>query len=219
VQDLVMRQTLRLMQPIMPYITEELWQNLGFANSESALLQDSLLPGSDNLRQSIEARIGSLDAQARVRIEQVKELITRIRALKSEYNVASRRDIPFFMLAEGEALALVREHHHTILNLAQVESLEMVDVRPEGMPAGVTELGTAYLDLAHSIDVGAERQRLGKELAKLEKGIQAGTAKLNNEKFLSSAPEAVVNGAREQLAATRARHDEIEKLLQSLPNS
>ena len=86
------------------------------------------------------------------------------------------------------------------------------------MPAGVTALGTVFLDLAHSIDIAAERQRLEKELAKLEKGILAGESKLNNEKFLNSAPENVVQGARDQLAATKGRYDEIKNLLISLPS-
>jgi valyl-tRNA synthetase len=218
VQDLVLRQVLLMLHPITPFITEELWQNLGFQGGEGAFLQSTTIPLASDLEAAISARTGGLDAGARTEIDAVKELITRIRALKSEYNVASRKDVPFFILSEGSTASTVQSHLETILNLAQIQSLESTSERPEGMPAGVTELGTAFLDLAQSIDVGAERQRLQKELAKLEKGIKAGEAKLKNEKFLSSAPEAVVNGAREQLATTQARHEEIVKLLGSLPN-
>jgi valyl-tRNA synthetase len=218
VQDLAMRQVLLLLHPIVPFITEELWQNLGFAPAGS-LLQESPLPPAADLQAAIERSAGALDAAARSEIDAVKELITRIRALKAEYNVASRRDVPFFVMGAEGVLQVIEAHKETILNLAQVKSLGTVSERPDGMPAGVTELGTVFLDLAHSIDVAAERQRLEKELAKLEKGIRAGEAKLNNEKFVKSAPEAVVAGAREQLAATRARHEEIEKLLGSLPSA
>ncbi|MEX0325910.1 MAG: valine--tRNA ligase [Puniceicoccaceae bacterium] len=218
VQDLVMRQFLQLLHPVTPFITEELWQNLGFAGDAGSFLQAVQLPLAAELRSALEQHLGQLDDQAQAEIEAVKELITRIRALKSEYNVASRRDVPFYLLAEGDGREIVESHLQTILNLAQIESLEAVSERPEGMPAGVTALGTAFLDLAQAIDVTAERQRLEKELAKLEKGIKVGEAKLGNEKFLSSAPEAVVQGARDQLAVTKSRHEEIEMLLNSLPN-
>jgi valyl-tRNA synthetase len=216
VQDLVLRQVLLLLQPIVPFIAEELWQNLGFAQPDS-LLQDNRLPTATELREAVEARAGGLDAAARAEIEAVKELISRIRALKAEYNVASRRDVPFFFLSEGVESQVIDNHKETILNLAQVESLERTPGRPEGMPAGVTQLGTVFLDLAHSINVAAERQRLEKELAKLRKGIQAGEAKLGNEKFVHNAPQQVVQVARQQLEATCARFEEIQKLLQSLP--
>ncbi len=219
VQDLVLRQLLLLLHPITPFIAEELWQHLGCASAPEALLQDARVPSAQRLRAAIEQRLGTLDEAARAEVEAVKELVTRLRALKAEYNVASRRDVPFFILAEGAALATLTAHRDTILNLAQIESLQPVTARPEGMPAGVAALGTAFLDLAHAIDVAAERQRLEKERAKLEKGIQAGEAKLANPQFLSQAPEAVVAGAREQLAATRARHAEIERLLKCLPTA
>jgi len=219
VQDLVLRQVLMLMEPIIPFITEELWQNLGFNKEGESFLQDSKLLKAEELRNLVEQTTGSIDEAARDEIESVKELISRIRAMKSEYNVASRRDIPFLMLAEEGSRAVVQSHVETILNLAQIKSLELVEARPDGMPAGVTGLGTAFLDLAQSIDVGAERSRLEKELAKLEKGIRAGEGKLKNEKFLTSAPEAVVNGAREQLATTKAKFEEIQNLLQSLPSA
>ena len=216
VQDLVMRQVLLLLHPIIPFITEELWQNLGYAPDPETLLHQIRLVPADQLRSLIEERTSSLECGAHFEIEALKECITRIRALKAEYNVASRRDIPFLVMPDGPSADILTRHHETILTLAQVASLEHTDIRPEGMPAGVTQLGTLFLDLAHSIDVTAERERLEKELAKLEKGIQAGETKLNNPKFIQSAPEAVVRGAREQLQATQARHEEIQQLLKSL---
>lgn len=215
IQDLVLRQVLLLLQPITPFIAEELWQKFGYGQTDSDLLQHSQIKTAAALKALIEEKVGPLNKDAFAEIELVKELITRIRAMKAEYNVASRRDIPFFI--QSEKLEVVNSHMETILNLAQIQSLDPVDEHPEGMPAGVTHLGTAFLDLVHSIDVAAERQRLDKELAKLEKGIKAGQAKMSNEKFLSSAPPAVVEGAREQLAKTQARFDEIQKLLMSLP--
>lgn len=216
VQDLVMRQLLMLIQPITPFIAEELWSHLGYASGSTGFLQENRLPEASALRDAIEQRTGPLRAASKEAVEALKELITRIRALKAEYTVANKRDVPFLMLPEGKGRELVQSHGETIINLSQIGSLRMVETPPEGMPAGVTGAGTVFLDLAQAIDVTAERERLQKELAKLEKGLRAGEAKLKNPKFVDNAPENVVQGARDQLATTQARFSEIERLLKSL---
>jgi len=217
VQDYILRQFLLLAQPLIPFIAEELWSHLGYAESGEALLQDTRIPEADALGSEMAATIGTLEETAFGEMEALKEVVTRIRALKAETNVASRRDIPFFILPVDGVEHVVTAHRPTVLSLAQIDSLDLVDTAPEGMPAGVTQWGTVYIDLAGTIDVSAERERLGKELQKLEKGIRAGEGKLNNSKFVDNAPAAVVEGARQQLAETRARHEAIEKLLISLP--
>lgn len=215
VQDAVMRQFLLLLEPIAPFITEELWSSLGFG--EDCLIGEEIIPSGQKLREAIETTVGQLESSASAEVNGVKELVTRIRAMKAEYGVASRRDVPTLFLGDPSALEFLNRHRSTILSLSQAASIESVEERPQGMPAAVAGLGTVFLDLAAAIDVQAERERLGKELAKLEKGIKAGQAKLNNPRFVESAPEAVVNGAREQLASTQSKYDEIQRLLKSLP--
>jgi len=83
------------------------------------------------------------------------------------------------------------------------------------MPATVTPLATLYLDLSSSLDLAAESARLTKDLAKLEQQVSIGEKKLGNEKFVKSAPEKVVAGARKQLAEARAKRDETKRLLES----
>ncbi|MGB0344171.1 MAG: hypothetical protein ACPGGJ_02160, partial [Coraliomargarita sp.] len=84
------------------------------------------------------------------------------------------------------------------------------------LPAAVTPLGPVYLDLGSSIDVEAEKSRLGKELAKLDKLVAAGEGKLKNPKFVDGAPAQVVEGARRQLAETAQKRDETRRILESL---
>src|SRR5690606_30876551 len=86
----------------------------------------------------------------------------------------------------------------------------------DGLPAVVTPLGTLYLDLASSVDVAAERTRMGKELQQLDKQIASTEARLGNEKFVSQAPPEVVEGARRQLDKLRGKKEEIERLLAAL---
>ena len=80
----------------------------------------------------------------------------------------------------------------------------------------VTPLGSLYLDLSSSIDIGAEKARLTKELEKLNKLVAVGEGKLRNPKFVDSAPEKVVEGARKQLAETTEKRDETQRILESL---
>jgi valyl-tRNA synthetase len=86
----------------------------------------------------------------------------------------------------------------------------------EGAPAVVTPLGTLYLDLASTVDAGAERARLGKELETVSKHIAGTEARLSNQAFVSKAPPAVLAGAQKQLADLQAKRSEIERLLKSL---
>ena len=77
-------------------------------------------------------------------------------------------------------------------------------------------MGTVYLDLSSAIDIEAEKERLSKELEKLGKAVRAGEGKLNNASFVEKAPTAVVDGARKQLAETKAKREEVSRLLESL---
>lgn len=216
VQDLVLRQLLQLLQPLTPFIAEELWQKLGYSGDTGKLLQESRLLSAEDLRQLWQAQVAPLDSGAQAEVGAVKELIIGMRGQKADYRVAQSRDVTFKLLADPQSAAVVNRHLATILSLAGAAALTALDERPEGLPGIVTPLGTVFIDLAGSIDVEAERARLQKELEKLQKGIAAGESKLANEKFVNSAPPAVVEGARSQLAATRARHDEITQLLAAL---
>ena len=86
----------------------------------------------------------------------------------------------------------------------------------DGAPAIVTPLGTVYLDLASTVDAGAEKARLSKELEQLTKHIAGTEARLGNEAFVSKAPPAVIEGAKKQLADQKAKRAELERLLKSL---
>ena len=88
--------------------------------------------------------------------------------------------------------------------------------RVDGAPAVVSPLGTVYLDLASTVDAGAEKLRLTKELDQMVKHVAGTEARLSNEAFVSKAPAAVLEGARKQLAEQQAKRVELERLLKSL---
>ncbi len=215
VSDLVIRHSLLLLHPVMPHITEELWQSMGYA-SEGAFIQDGGLLKATELRDRFESKGVTIDSASAKRIEQVKELITQARATKADYNVASKRDVTLFVTpTDPSCAAVIEENLDTIKKLAGAATIELRD-SVENLPGSVSSLGTVYLDLTSAIDVAAEKERLSKELDKLDKAIQAGEGKLKNPKFVDKAPEHVVEGARKQLAETQAKRDEIARLLGSL---
>ena len=215
VSDLAIRQALLLLHPVMPHITEELWHAMGFGADGEFLQQTQLLKADELAAFLAEAGI-DVDAVSAQRVEQVKELITKARAVKAEYNVGSRRDVTLFVTpADADCRKVVQDNLDTIRKLAGAAVIELRD-SVENAPGSVGALGTVYLDLASAIDVVAEKERLGKELEKLDKAILTGNAKLTSEAFVSKAPPAVVEGARKQLADTQAKRDEIARLLASL---
>ena len=211
IQDLVLRQVLQLAHPVMPHITEELWSGLGYAGA-ARFIHESPIPDANALLPGI-----SIDRGATERVAQLQGLISEARALKAKYHWASKRDVSVFYGAEGVAAAVIADNAGLIRSLAGLGNLESLgDKSPEGLPAAVTPLGTLYLDLSSSIDVAAEKARLEKELARLDKLVALGENKLKNPKFVESAPEQVVAGARKQLAETCAQRDETRQILNSL---
>jgi len=94
--------------------------------------------------------------------------------------------------------------------------LKRVSAAPSGMPALVTSFGSVYLDLSSGVDIAAEKNRLSKELASLEKVIYSIENKLGNSAFADKAPAQVVEGARRQLAENLAKIKETEEALKAL---
>ncbi len=212
VQDYVIRELLLILHPFVPFVTEELWHRMGYGEGES-FLQDA--------RMSLDGAFGNggtlrYDPAAVEEIAQVRETVTAVRSMKADYNLAARRDMAVLYETDASRQGILERNRDKIMAMIGAESLDRVDTQPSGAPAKLTPLGTLYLDLAHSVNIGAERERLAKELVKLEKAVRAGEAKLKNEKFLSNAPAHIVEGARDQLEASHAKKDEIERLIASL---
>jgi len=214
IQDLVLRQTLLLLHPFIPFITEELWSQLGYG-PEGTFIEDARL---ENASQIVVASGGyglRLDPAAIAAVERLKGWVAAVRALKAEHQLASRRDVRFLVTARDAEWAILEANLAKVARMvgaAEVLRLERVD----GAPAAVTPLGTVYLDLASSVDAGAERARLERELEQLSRHIAATEARLANTAFVSKAPPAVLEGARRQLAEQQAKRAELERLRQAL---
>jgi valyl-tRNA synthetase len=214
IQDLVIRQLLLMLEPLTPHITEELWSELGYGKN-GGLLQHNQIETSEQLELLLASHAITLDKKAAGQVDLLEDLISKTRALKAEYNLGSKRDISLYYKAGQTAAALIENNMDSLLKQIGAEKLEATPENKD-LPASVSELATVYLDLSSSVDPEAEKERLGKELQKLEKAILAGESKLKNEKFINNAPANIVEGAKAQLAESVAKKEELEKLLARL---
>jgi valyl-tRNA synthetase len=212
-QDLVLRQTLLLLHPIMPFITEELWSQLGYAAPGQRFIEEARIESASGLAGLLESRGARPDPAKAASVERLKAFVSQARALKAEHGVASHRDVTFRLKAEQDAWDEIRENQQKIIRMTGASQLLPL-TNTEGVSAVVTSYGTLAIELL--VDAGAEKLRLRKELEALSKHVAATQARLANRAFVDKAPPAVIDGARKQLADQLAKREELERLLTSL---
>jgi len=186
-----LEQSLLLLHPPMPFLTETLWQELGFGEKGALALQH--LPDYPP---------GLADPAADAEIDWLITLVSEVRALRSEMNVPAGAQVDLLVSGAGsETRRRLEAQHEVICRLARLSRLEAVDEGP-GKGAALFVIGeaTAAIPLAGVIDLAAERARLEKEVGKLDKEASKLERKLENADFLAKAPEEVVEENRERLA-------------------
>jgi len=200
---------LRLLHPIIPFVTEELWQKLPWP--EGAPRPESLISAPWPARDP-----ALLDPAAESRMEAVQELITQVRSLRKEYGVPEGAEVEVSLMGASEAFrgALAAEDP-SIRRLARVSALALSAEAPSGAGAhGVLRNGTElFMPLAGVIDLERERARLSAEIERLGAQLQGVRAKLGNTNFVQRAPEEVVAREREKEASFQ---DQVRKLQEKL---
>lgn len=204
----------QLLHPFMPFLTEELWaQKAGdgaprpVPAGEAALVCLTRWPQLGALvNEAAEAEIGF-----------VVDLISDIRSIRSETNVPGGAQVPLVLVKPSAATkAAVEAWAPMIERLARLSVIQFADVAP-GQSAQIIVRGEiAALPLAGIIDLGAERTRLEKELAKLDQDIATVDRKLGNADFMARAPEEIVEENRERKASAEARKLKIGEALERL---
>src|ERR1035437_1055202 len=162
IQDLVLRQTLLLLHPFIPFITEELWQLLGYG-TPGTFIENAHLENASQLATASNMRGLVLDHAQVAAVANLKAWVSQARALKADPNLASRRDVKFFVTTGDREWALLAANLAKLTRMAGAAEIVRQD-KVDGAPAVVTPLGTLYLDLASTVDAGAEKNRLTKEL-------------------------------------------------------
>ncbi|ELJ8581171.1 valine--tRNA ligase [Vibrio cholerae] len=192
----VLEKTLRLAHPVLPYITETIWQSVkplvDGVEGDTIMLQ--ALPQYDAANFNQEA----LDD-----IEWVKAFITSIRNLRAEYDINPGKPLEVMLKAANEQdAARIEANKPVLVSLAKLESIRVLE-DGEATPACATALvgkSELMIPMAGLIDKDAELDRLAKEIAKTQGEIARIEGKLGNEGFVAKAPEAVITKEREKLA-------------------
>ncbi|EKO3627875.1 valine--tRNA ligase [Vibrio metschnikovii] len=191
----VLEKTLRLAHPVIPYITETIWQSIkplvDGVEGETIMLQALPQYNPENFNQ-----------QALDDIEWVKAFITSIRNLRAEYDINPGKPLSVMLkVANEEDAARVEANKPVLISLAKLESVRVIESN-EVTPACATALvgkSELMIPMAGLIDKQAELERLAKEIAKTEGEIKRIEGKLSNQGFVAKAPEAVVAVERDKL--------------------
>ncbi len=211
--DTVLRHYLALLAPIMPHITEELWESLGFASRHGGTpLMTTELPCPDALLSGLD---DSAVSKARATASALYDAANRARNLKAEYNLATNRKVRFIL---KPALPVDADLATRLALLAGSQSVtcDAAFDAPKGTPTAITPLGELFLPLEGLVDVEAERNRAAKELEKISKEIAKSQVKLSNPAFVDRAPVAVVDQERSRLNDWLTRKTQLESMLAAL---
>ncbi len=200
----VLEQLLCLLHPVIPFITEDIWQRL-----REPLRLDEI---SISVRAFPQAD-GATDTAAVADIEWLQAVITAIRSTRTELNLAPGKPMPLLVHAEQTAQQRVQQFMPWLQRLARVGTIEWlqraeVDQECASAQAGGMQM---FIPLAGLIDVEAELARLDKQLQKTAREQQALQAKLSNDKFVSNAPAAVVAKERDKLAEKTAALEQLRE--------
>ncbi len=187
---------MKLLHPVMPFITEEIWHLLGDRpDDESISLQDYPELNINMIDSSIEDNFGLIQA-----------VVEEIRRLRAGSNIPPGQKIPVVIsCANPETAGLFESLSNVIKNLASCKSVEINPdgPKPEGSLSSVVREIDIYLILGDVIDLDKEKERLKAEIERLERNIRTTESKLSNEKFVANAPENIVAYEREKLESFR----------------
>ncbi|CAN1529872.1 ValS Valyl-tRNA synthetase [Caulobacteraceae bacterium] len=204
----VLDQCLLLLHPVMPFLTEELWEK----TAEEGPAREGFLISA----RWPELPADWIDAGAEAEIGWLVDLVTEIRSIRAEMNVPPGARIPLTLSgASAETLDRLARHNDLILTLARLGSAQAGEAPAGSAPFTIGE-ATAAISIAEFIDLAAERARLTKEIAGYVSDIERVNRKLGNPDFLAKAKEEVIEENREKLADAEAARARLEAALERL---
>jgi valyl-tRNA synthetase len=202
---MVLEAVLRLLHPIMPFITEELWQKvapLAGKAGDTIMLQPYPLPKLDKINHSAENDI-----------EWIKQFVLGVRRIRAEMDIAPSKALPVLLQKGSTNDQQKWQHHQTLItNLARLDSVRWLDANAKAPESAIALVGDMQIliPLAGLIDKEAELARLNKEMDKLKRELAKCTAKLDNPKFTERAPANIVEKERQRVADMSASLQQLE---------
>mgnify|MGYP001041684534 FL=1 len=209
----VLEAVLRLAHPIIPFITEELWQKVSLTAGVRKADEDTFLM----LQTYPTFDAAKVDAGAVARMTTIQAQIDSIRNLRSEMKLPPSQKMPLLISGPEAECAAAAPYLQQLARLESVTHVEDLQQAAQGSVAPVAIVGDFKLMLKVEIDVKAERERLSKEAARLAGEVKKCQSKLGNERFVSKAPAAVVDTEKKRLTEFTALLAKVEEQLNKLP--
>ncbi|MBP6118403.1 MAG: valine--tRNA ligase [Giesbergeria sp.] len=205
----VLEAILRLAHPVIPFITEELWQKVA---PVAGLAGESV-----SIARYPESQSEKIDQEADAHVARLKALVDACRTLRGEMNVSPATRLPLYALGDAEFLRTSAPVLQALAKLSEVRVFDQEAAwQAAAQAAPVAVVGSARLCLHMEIDVTAERARLTKEAARIEGELGKARAKLANEAFVAKAPAAVLDQERRRMTDFTSTLDRLQEQLQRL---
>ena len=192
----------------MPFVTEEIWHTL---------YQLAVPAKSIALTRFPQAAELASDPAADTSIALLQVLIVTVRALRKELGVPEKEPAPIHLHADARTLALAQSNANMLARMARISAVASATQSLTGANARSTTSFDVAVVYERQIDIPAERERLTKELARLEKNLAAAARQLSNESFMGKAPAHIVDGLRKQESENRVLFDKAQSALNALP--
>jgi valyl-tRNA synthetase len=201
--------SLRLLHPVMPFITEEIWHTMYDGKPPMKSIALAAYPAADEKQ---------IDLGAETEMAILQDLIVAVRNLRAELKIEPKVKVPIEVFVhEPEIRAMLEKNLAAIERLASVEKVTFVESPLANLPgARTTSRFDVHAIYEKKIDVAVERERLTKELEKIEKQLAGAQARLGDEQFLSKAPAHVVEGLRKQVGEATVLREKILAQLKEL---
>lgn len=205
----VFEDTLKLLHPTIPFVTEELWQAFPFG---TGIIERTSWP---------KPRLDNIDEKTLSDMDFVMDIIRVIRNLRAEARIAPQQPIPrvAIMAHTAEASSLLKETESQIKLLTKVEEIDLFAAgaaKPERSLTTILDGVEVYMPVGDLLDVEKEVQRMKADLAKLQKDIEKGREKLANPQFVDRAPEEIISKEKATLADNESKFERISENLKSL---
>ncbi len=205
---------LRLLSPFMPFLTEELWHAVYEGDAPAKSIALTRYPEADEDYVGRQIRLNTL-----LDMSSLQNLIRTVRNHRKERGIPDKVDVPIRVYADPGVHKSHRRSFEIIRRLARVSEIDQAEPKSHGI-GGLSHLGFLEVDVIHdagaAVDVAAERERLTREEAKLEKAVASAERQLGNASFLEKAPAAVVEGLRKQEAENRVLLEKTRRALGEL---
>jgi valyl-tRNA synthetase len=205
----VLETVLRLAHPIMPFITEEIWQTIKPMTRTSPTEEHG---ASIMLEAYPQSNPDKLDEVSEAWVKQLKQMVDACRSLRGEMSISPAAKVP--LIAAGDAVQL-QAYAPYLKALAKLEEVAISADLPEA-EAPVMLVDDFKLMLEVEIDAAVEKERLGKEVSRLQGEIAKANGKLNNENFVARAPTEVIEQEKSRVAEFSANLDKLQKQLAKL---